>query len=157
MLFLVVEWDPEQRFTPDEALKHEWILEGLPPNVLYHHCMMYDVAPHEVPARLRKDERLRDVLPRGHQKVQSLNVTENVSNLVGVGEAEDEVQVQNVERMNRTRKWILGSLLVVVSPRTRKIADAHLDKQAKVTNQSAERTHTKGNARTNYERGFTGL
>lgn len=25
-----LRWDPEERFTPEEALSHEWILEGLP-------------------------------------------------------------------------------------------------------------------------------
>ena len=29
-----LEWDPEKRLTPDAALQHEWILKGLPPNVL---------------------------------------------------------------------------------------------------------------------------
>jgi dual specificity tyrosine-phosphorylation-regulated kinase 2/3/4 len=26
-----LNWDPEKRLTPDEALKHVWILKGLPP------------------------------------------------------------------------------------------------------------------------------
>ncbi len=26
-----LEWDPEVRLTPDEALRHIWILKGLPP------------------------------------------------------------------------------------------------------------------------------
>lgn len=30
-------WDPEARMTPDEALRHVWILKGLPPQVLVHH------------------------------------------------------------------------------------------------------------------------
>ncbi len=24
-------WDPEKRMTPDEALKHVWVVKGLPP------------------------------------------------------------------------------------------------------------------------------
>jgi len=32
-----LEWDPEKRMTPDEAIRHQWILEGLPPKVLVHH------------------------------------------------------------------------------------------------------------------------
>ena len=30
-------WNPEKRMTPDEALRHVWILKGLPPQVLIHH------------------------------------------------------------------------------------------------------------------------
>jgi serine/threonine protein kinase len=30
-------WDPRKRMTPDEALMHPWILEGLPPKVLAQH------------------------------------------------------------------------------------------------------------------------
>lgn len=32
-----LEWDPKLRMTPDEAIKHAWILEGLPAKVLIHH------------------------------------------------------------------------------------------------------------------------
>ena len=32
-----LEWNPDKRLTPEEALRHEWILEGLPQNVLVHH------------------------------------------------------------------------------------------------------------------------
>ena len=32
-----LEWDPEKRLTPDDALKHIWVLKGLPPQVLIHH------------------------------------------------------------------------------------------------------------------------
>jgi dual specificity tyrosine-phosphorylation-regulated kinase 2/3/4 len=43
-----LDWDPETRMTPDGALRHVWILEGLPKNVLYHHWKMYDIADEEV-------------------------------------------------------------------------------------------------------------
>jgi dual specificity tyrosine-phosphorylation-regulated kinase 2/3/4 len=26
-----LEWDPEERMTPDDALRHVWVLKGLPP------------------------------------------------------------------------------------------------------------------------------
>ena len=26
-----LEWDPEKRLDPDEALRHVWVLKGLPP------------------------------------------------------------------------------------------------------------------------------
>ena len=37
LLKTCLEWDPQKRLTPEEALRHEWILEGLPSNVLAHH------------------------------------------------------------------------------------------------------------------------
>ena len=75
-MLIYLDWDPQKRFTPDMALKHEWVLEGLPRNVLYHHCRMYDVAPHEVPARLLRDEGGKGG-QRSHHKGQSLNLTES--------------------------------------------------------------------------------
>ena len=32
-----LEMDPKKRLTPDDALKHLWVLKGLPPQVLIHH------------------------------------------------------------------------------------------------------------------------
>jgi len=32
-----LEWNPQKRLTPDQALKHVWVLKGLPPQVLIHH------------------------------------------------------------------------------------------------------------------------
>ena len=32
-----LEWDPLNRITPDDGLNHEWILKGLPPQVLEQH------------------------------------------------------------------------------------------------------------------------
>jgi dual specificity tyrosine-phosphorylation-regulated kinase 2/3/4 len=32
-----LDWNPATRMTPDEALKHIWVLKGLPPQVLIHH------------------------------------------------------------------------------------------------------------------------
>ena len=32
-----LDWNPNTRITPDEALKHVWVLKGLPPQVLIHH------------------------------------------------------------------------------------------------------------------------
>jgi len=40
--------------TPEQALRHIWVIEGLPKTVLYHHCKMYDIDPSEIPAHLLK-------------------------------------------------------------------------------------------------------
>lgn len=32
-----LQWDPNKRMCPDQALKHVWVLKGLPPQVLIHH------------------------------------------------------------------------------------------------------------------------
>ena len=47
-------WDTKQRLTPHGGLKHPWILEGLPPKVLYYHSKMYDIKMNEIPNHLRK-------------------------------------------------------------------------------------------------------
>lgn len=44
-----LEWDPKKRLTPDEALKHIWILKGLPPQVLIHHQKMHNIQTPELP------------------------------------------------------------------------------------------------------------
>lgn len=31
-----LEWDPKKRLTPDDGLQHEWIIKGLPPNIILH-------------------------------------------------------------------------------------------------------------------------
>ena len=31
-----LEWDPNKRLTPDDGLQHEWIIKGLPPNIILH-------------------------------------------------------------------------------------------------------------------------
>lgn len=38
-----LEWDPDKRITPFDALMHEWIIEGLPPQVLIHHKKMLGI------------------------------------------------------------------------------------------------------------------
>jgi len=42
-----LEWDPEKRITPFEALMHDWIIEGLPPQVLIHHKKMLGIYESE--------------------------------------------------------------------------------------------------------------
>ena len=36
-------WDPEERFSPTEALMNDWVLEGLPPKVLVQHKKMLGI------------------------------------------------------------------------------------------------------------------
>lgn len=42
-----LEWDPEKRITPFDALMHEWIIEGLPDQVLIHHKKMLGIYESE--------------------------------------------------------------------------------------------------------------
>ena len=46
--------DPEKRLTPDEALKHVWVLKGLPPQVLIHHQKMHNIRTPELPGVVLK-------------------------------------------------------------------------------------------------------
>lgn len=49
-----LEWDPEKRLTPDEAIRHQWILEGLPPKVLVHHQKLHSIPTKSLPAHIRE-------------------------------------------------------------------------------------------------------
>jgi dual specificity tyrosine-phosphorylation-regulated kinase 2/3/4 len=42
-----LDWDPQTRITPYEALMHEWVVEGLPPKVLMHHKRMLGIEMEE--------------------------------------------------------------------------------------------------------------
>ena len=39
-----LEWDPEKRMKPTEALSHSWIVEGLPANIRSRHKLEVGVA-----------------------------------------------------------------------------------------------------------------
>ena len=58
-----LEWDPEKRMDPDDALRHVWILKGLPPQVLIHHQRMHNIETPELPQEVReaRDEFLREI------------------------------------------------------------------------------------------------
>ena len=49
-----LEWDPEKRMTPDEAIRHQWILEGLPPKVLVHHQKLHNITTKSLPSHIRE-------------------------------------------------------------------------------------------------------
>ena len=48
------EWIPEKRMTPDEALCHDWILEGLPAKILVHHQRLHGIPTEKLPPSARK-------------------------------------------------------------------------------------------------------
>jgi hypothetical protein len=53
----ILVWDPQERMRPLEALNHEWILEGLPRNVLIHHQQMLGLLPPDYqPSQQEEDE-----------------------------------------------------------------------------------------------------
>ena len=47
-------WEPEKRMTPEAALRHEWILDGLPPQILIHHQKLHNIPDSELPASVKK-------------------------------------------------------------------------------------------------------
>lgn len=49
-----LEWNPEKRLTPDEALRHIWVLKGLPPQVLIHHQRMHNIETPELPGSIKE-------------------------------------------------------------------------------------------------------
>ena len=42
-----LEWDPRKRISPIDALQHDWIIEGLPAEVLMYHKRMLGLTREE--------------------------------------------------------------------------------------------------------------
>lgn len=49
-----LEWDPKKRMTPEQAIRHPWILEGLPPKVLVHHQKLHSIPTKDLPEHIRE-------------------------------------------------------------------------------------------------------
>ena len=47
-------WNPETRMSPDDALRHVWILKGLPPQVLIHHQKMHNIDTPDLPHKVQE-------------------------------------------------------------------------------------------------------
>jgi dual specificity tyrosine-phosphorylation-regulated kinase 2/3/4 len=48
-----LDWNPATRLSPDDALKHIWVLKGLPPQVLIHHQKMHNILTPELPESVK--------------------------------------------------------------------------------------------------------
>ena len=72
-----LEWDPLKRITPLEALTHEWILQGLPQNVLQIHKKQYgiDVDTPMAHRVLRSKE-------TGSPKSKPTIIVQNIKNII---------------------------------------------------------------------------
>lgn len=47
-------WEPEKRMTPEEALRHEWVLDGLPPQILINHQKLHNIPDNALPINIKK-------------------------------------------------------------------------------------------------------
>lgn len=56
-----LEWDPKKRMTPDEGLQHEWIIKGLPPNIILHN-------PHNNPYQRNTENSSANTTGKGLKK-----------------------------------------------------------------------------------------
>jgi serine/threonine protein kinase len=59
-----LEWDPKKRLTPDEGLQHEWIIKGLPKNIILHN-------PHNNPYARNDQNSSENALPNQHPKISN--------------------------------------------------------------------------------------
>jgi len=76
------EWIPEDRLTPQGALRHEWILEGLPPHILIHHMRLHDIQEEDLPYKIRMNldkykKSLKKNINLETERQKSLRNTEN--------------------------------------------------------------------------------
>lgn len=55
-----LHWDSEKRITPEQALRDEWILDGLPPHILINHQQLHNIPDSALPKGVRRKlERFR--------------------------------------------------------------------------------------------------
>lgn len=114
------EWHPEKRLTPLEALHHEWVLEGLPEEVLEHHLKMfeYQSEPQERDttqggSRPRRDTREENSMIRHatNQEIQGFPPnaqTRSIYEIVGEIRREDqEREKRKLQKERRVREEML--------------------------------------------------
>jgi dual specificity tyrosine-phosphorylation-regulated kinase 2/3/4 len=76
-------WDPEERMTPDEALMHNWILEGLPPKVLAQHKKILGIADDTSSKSSKMKSTLRNsTTNRSSNKTDDFSKTSRVQSLI---------------------------------------------------------------------------
>ena len=63
-----LEWDPKKRLSPDEGLQHEWIIKGLPPNIILHN-------PHNNPYQRGNHNSSSSTQNTNHKQQNSSNST----------------------------------------------------------------------------------
>ena len=63
-----LEWDPTKRLTPEQGLRHEWVLKGLPPNVLLQHQKVQNIGNNELP------ESARQKVPAQNKSIKKIGV-----------------------------------------------------------------------------------
>jgi dual specificity tyrosine-phosphorylation-regulated kinase 2/3/4 len=67
-----LEWDPEKRITPFDALMHEWIIEGLPDQVLIHHKKMLGIYESETEANTALNNQSHSLLDTSVQDADNI-------------------------------------------------------------------------------------
>ena len=78
-------WDPEERMTPDDALMHPWILEGLPPKVLAQHKKILGVEKMCASSKMNKRKSKIDrssATNRSHNKTDDFSKTTKIQSLL---------------------------------------------------------------------------
>lgn len=69
-------WEPEKRMTPEQALRHEWILDGLPLPILIHHQKLHNIPDKELPLTVRKKlQRFITKQERENKKAANMNLS----------------------------------------------------------------------------------
>ena len=83
--------------TPEKALRHEWILEGLPPNILVHHQKIHGITPKSSISKLNSTDFLENKFNQTH-KFSNKNAT-----MVGTGAASQSIKklVKNMGNSNK--------------------------------------------------------
>jgi len=94
-----LEWNPQKRMTPLEALSHPWIIEGLPPSVLEQHKKNYGlniILPKNIEnVEIEQNEDNTGIVIR--KKKSRIKINNESINLSGTNELSKSKQIKNMD------------------------------------------------------------
>lgn len=100
--------------TPEEALMHEWVLTGLPPEILINHLNMHNISNDDIPLAIRK--KLDRYLRRPKEEKKSNN--KSLSSKSNSTSKESSLSKKSSINNSLTRKRKTKKLLIEFSPKS---------------------------------------
>jgi hypothetical protein len=100
--------------TPEEALMHEWVLTGLPPEILINHLNMHNISNEDIPLPIKK--KLDRYLRRPKEDKKSAN--KSLSSKSNSTSKESSLSKKSSINNSLTRKRKTKKLMIEFSPKS---------------------------------------